>query len=46
VPALRTYHFTGHCALMGKKDILWQDTANVLVLFGKPITEAQKSSDD
>jgi len=30
VPALRTYPFTGHCALMGKKGILWQDTAVVM----------------
>jgi hypothetical protein len=33
VQALRTYRFTGHCALMGKKDILWQDFAYVLALF-------------
>jgi len=46
VQALKTYPFTGHCALMGKKDILWQDTANVLALFGKTITDARKSYAD
>jgi hypothetical protein len=46
VQALRTYPFTGHCALMGKKDILWQDTANVLALFGKTVTDARKSYAD
>jgi hypothetical protein len=28
---------------MGKKDILWQDTADVLALFGKTVTDARKS---
>ena len=46
VQALRTYPFTGHCALMGKRDILWQDTAYVLALFGKTVTDARKSYAD
>ena len=37
VQALRTYPFSGHCALMGKKDIFWQNTAYVLALFGKTV---------
>ncbi len=28
---------------MGKKDILWQDSADVLALFGKTVTDARKS---
>ena len=44
VQALRTYPFTGHCALMGKKDIVWQDTAYVLALFGKTVNDARKKS--
>ncbi len=31
---------------MGKKDILWQDTADVLALFGKTVTDARKSYAD
>ncbi len=31
---------------MGKKDILWQDTAYVLALFGKTVTDARKSYAD
>jgi hypothetical protein len=31
--ALRTYPFTAPIALMGKKDILLQDTAYVLAFF-------------
>jgi hypothetical protein len=46
VQALRIYPFTGHYALMGKKDILWQDTADVLALFGKTVTDARKSYAD
>jgi hypothetical protein len=44
--ALRTYRFTGHCALMGKKDIVWQDTAYVLALFGKTVNDARKNYAD
>jgi hypothetical protein len=31
---------------MGKKDILWQNTADVLALFGKTVTDARKSYAD
>ena len=31
---------------MGKKEILWQDTANVLALFGKTVNDARKSYAD
>ncbi len=34
------------CALMGKKDILWQNTADVSALFGKTVTDARKSYAD
>ena len=43
VQALKAYPFTGHCALMGKKEILWQDTAYVLALFGKTVADARKN---
>jgi putative transposase len=46
VQALKAYRFTGHCALMGKKEILWQDTAYVLALFGKTVTDARTSYAD
>ncbi len=46
MPALRTDPFTGHRALMGKKDILWQDSADVLALFGKTVADARKSYAD
>jgi hypothetical protein len=36
--------FTGHCALMGKKDIVWQDTAYVLELFGDTVKAARKDT--
>ena len=41
VAALTDYSFTGHSALMGKKDRPWQDTAYVLTLFGKTFSEAR-----
>ncbi len=31
---------------MGKKDILWQDSADVLALFGKTVADARKSYAD
>ncbi len=40
---LKTYPFSGHCALMGNKRILWQDTGYVLALFGKTVTGARRS---
>ena len=46
IQALETYPFTGHCALMGKKSILWQDTVYVLALFGKTVTGARRSYAD
>jgi REP element-mobilizing transposase RayT len=42
VQALIAYPFTGHGALMGKNDILWQDTAYVLAIFGKTQKQARK----
>ena len=41
VAALKDYPFTGHSALMGKKDRPWQDTAYVLTLFGRTVSEAE-----
>jgi len=46
VQALKSYPFTGHCALIGKKEILWQDTEYVLALFGKTVANARKSYAD
>ncbi len=46
VQALRTDPFNGFCALMGKKDIVRQDTAYVLGLFGKTVNDARKSYAD
>ncbi len=44
--ALETYPFTGHCALMGKMRIPWQDSVYVLALFGKTVNGARKSYAD
>ena len=46
VQSLKAYPFTGHCALMGKNDILRQDTAYMLALFGKTVTDARKEYAD
>ena len=43
VLTLRVYPFAGHWSLMGKRDILWQDTAYVLALFGKTVTDERQS---
>jgi len=43
LPALKAYPFTGHSALMGKKDRPWQDTRYVLALFGRGLSEAQRN---
>jgi putative transposase len=34
------------CLVMGKKDILWQDTSYVSTLFAKTVTDARKSYAD
>lgn len=41
--ALESYPFSGHCALMGKKEISWQDTSYVLAIFGKTVKGARRS---
>ena len=41
--ALKDYSFTGHSALMGKKDRPWQDTAYILTLFGRTVSEAKRN---
>ncbi|MBW1776747.1 MAG: transposase [Deltaproteobacteria bacterium] len=43
VATLKVYPFTGHSALMGKKDRPWQDTEYVLTLFGKTVSEARQN---
>jgi REP element-mobilizing transposase RayT len=43
VNTLKTYPFTGHSALMGKKDRPWQDTEYVLSLFGEIASEARRN---
>jgi putative transposase len=44
--ALETYPFAGHCALMGKTRIAWQDTEYILALFGKNVSMARKNYAD
>jgi len=39
--ALQTYPFTGHCVLMGHKNVQWQDSDYVLWIFGRSIAEAR-----
>ena len=41
--ALKTYLFTGHSALMGKRIRPWQDTEFVLALFGRTVSEARRN---
>ena len=43
LPALKAYPFTGHSALMGQEDRPWQDTRNVLALFGRGLSEAKRN---
>jgi len=43
IAALKVYPFTGHSALMGKRVRPWQDTAYVLTLFGRTISEARRN---
>lgn len=43
VAALQDYPFTDHSALMGKRVRPWQDTAYVLTLFGRTISEATRN---
>ena len=43
VAALKADPFTGHSALMGKRVRPWQDTAYVLTLFGRTISEARRN---
>ena len=43
VAALKVYPFTGHSALMGKRIRPWQDTAYVLALFGRSVSEARRN---
>jgi REP element-mobilizing transposase RayT len=39
---LNRYEYCGHCILMGKRANDWQDTEDVLKLFGKRISSARK----
>jgi putative transposase len=39
---VQTYPFTGHCVLMGKKTVQWQDSKYVLWIFGRSVAEAQR----
>lgn len=39
---LQTNPYTGHGALMEKRDVPWQDTAYVLAMFGKRMSDARK----
>jgi REP element-mobilizing transposase RayT len=41
--ALTTYPYSGHSALMGKKESVWQDTEYVLKLFGDHIKGTRRS---
>lgn len=43
VAALRSFPFTGHSALMGKRVRSWQDTQYVLTLFGRTVSEARRN---
>ena len=46
VATLKTYPFTGHSALMGKRLCPWQDTEYVLALFGRSVSEARKNLEE
>jgi putative transposase len=41
--ALMHYKYCGNSALMGKRQLEWQDTAYVLSCFGKEVSEARRS---
>lgn len=43
VASLKEYPFTGHSALMGRVDRPWQDTEDVLAVFGRSISEARRN---
>jgi putative transposase len=43
VAALKTFPYTGHSALMGKRVLAWQDTQFVLTLFGRTVSEARRN---
>ena len=44
--ALKRYPYSGHCALMGKKEIKWQDVDYILKLFSSRRKTAQKQYGD
>jgi len=43
LPALDSYPYCGHSALLGKKKRAWQDTEYILVFFGKRVGEARNN---
>lgn len=43
VTALKSFSFTGHSALMGKRVCAWQDIDYVLALFGRTVSEARRN---
>jgi REP element-mobilizing transposase RayT len=43
VASLKTFPYTGHSALMGKRVRSWQDTEYVLALFGRSVSEARRN---
>jgi REP element-mobilizing transposase RayT len=43
VAALKVFPYTGYSALMGKRLRPWQDTAYVLVFFGRRVSEARRN---
>ena len=40
--SLKNFGDSGHCAVMGKHKIKWQNTQCVLALFGKKLSEARR----
>jgi len=43
VAASKAYPFAGHNALMGRGVRSWQETAYVLALFGRSVSEARRN---
>jgi hypothetical protein len=43
VAVLKTFPYTGHSALMGKRVRAWQDTQYILALFGRGGSEARRN---
>jgi putative transposase len=39
---LNGFPYSGHCALMGRRNYEWQDTAYVLSLFGEKVSRARR----